>query len=119
MNIKRYKVEPSPAVVSTTMVPNVDKSLILEISTSSKTPTSDEAFLFKKPSILKEEPTTEDTALIKRSLSLKKCANQGEGSFLEKPLSLQEETDSDVVEPVTFWKKPKTEEETPPRSCYL
>uniref|UniRef100_A0A8D0V8H8 G2/mitotic-specific cyclin-B3 n=1 Tax=Sus scrofa TaxID=9823 RepID=A0A8D0V8H8_PIG len=113
MNIKRYKVETSPAVVSTTMVPNVDKSLILEISTSSKTPTSDEAFLFKKPSILKEEPTTEDTALIKRSLSLKKCANQGEGSFLEKPLSLQEETDSDVVEPVTFWKKPKTEEETP------
>ncbi|XP_066878969.1 G2/mitotic-specific cyclin-B3 [Kogia breviceps] len=103
-----YKLELSPVVVSTTMVPNIiDKPLILEISTSSKTPTAEEASLFKKPFILKEEPTTEDTVLIKRSL--KKSTNQGEVSLLEKPLSLQEETDSDVVEPMTFAKKHKTE----------
>ncbi|XP_059943770.1 G2/mitotic-specific cyclin-B3 isoform X2 [Mesoplodon densirostris] len=102
------KLALSPVVVSTTMVPNIiDKPHILEISTSSKTPTTEESSLFKKPFILKEEPTTEDTILIKRSL--KKSINQGEVSLLEKPLSLQEETDSDVVVPVTFGKKHKTE----------
>ncbi|XP_068390139.1 G2/mitotic-specific cyclin-B3 isoform X2 [Eschrichtius robustus] len=103
-----YKLELSPVVVSTTTVPNIiDKPLILETPTSSKTPTTEGASLFKKPFILKEEPTTEDTILIKRSL--KKGTNQGEVSLLEKPLSLQEETDSDVVEPMTFGKKHKTE----------
>ncbi|XP_026947075.1 LOW QUALITY PROTEIN: G2/mitotic-specific cyclin-B3 [Sagmatias obliquidens] len=102
------KLELSPVVVSTTMVPNIiDKPFILEISTSSKTPTTEEASLFKKPFILKEEPTTEDTILIKGSL--KKSTNQREVSLLEKPLSLQDETDSDVVEPVTFGEKHKTE----------
>nr|CAK55190.1 cyclin B3 [Equus caballus] len=67
MNVKRYKLEPSPVVISTTLVPNVmQKQLILETSTISKTPTTEEASLFKKPFVVKEEPTTEDTALIKR-----------------------------------------------------
>ncbi|XP_062939807.1 G2/mitotic-specific cyclin-B3 isoform X2 [Cynocephalus volans] len=114
MNIKRYKLEPSPVVDSTTLVPNVmEKPLILEISSISKTPTTEEAPLFKKPLVLKEEPTTEETTLIKKSLSLKKYTNNREMSLSEGPLSLQEETDNDdefVIEQATFRNKHKTEE---------
>nr|XP_031301072.1 G2/mitotic-specific cyclin-B3 [Camelus dromedarius] len=111
MNVKRYKLEPSPVVVSTTMVPNIiDKPLIPEISTISKTPTTEEASLLKKPFVLKEKPTTENTTLIKRSLSLKKCTNQGEVALFEEPLSLLEETESDVVESMIFGKNHKAGE---------
>ncbi|XP_073757910.1 G2/mitotic-specific cyclin-B3 isoform X3 [Callorhinus ursinus] len=114
MNKESYKLEPSPVVVSTALVPNImEKPLILEIPTISKTTTTEEVSFFKKPLILKEELTTEDTSLFKRSLSLKKSTNQGEVSFMEKPPSLQEEadnTDEFVVEPMTFGKKHKTEE---------
>ncbi|KAM9668072.1 G2/mitotic-specific cyclin-B3 isoform 2-T3 [Dama dama] len=111
MNIKRYDVEFSPVVVSTTMVPNsIDNLLTLDMSTSSKTPNTEEASLFKKPFVLKEEPTSEDAVLMKRSLSSKKCTNQGVMSLLQKPLSLQGKSDSDVVQPMTFGKKRKTEE---------
>ncbi|XP_036852200.1 G2/mitotic-specific cyclin-B3 [Manis javanica] len=112
MNIKRCKLEPSPVVVSATLMLNMEKPLILEIPTISKTPTNEEASLSKAPLFLKKEHTTEHTTLIKRSLSLKKCTNQGEVNFLE-PLTLLEETDSSdksVVEPITFGKKHKTED---------
>ncbi|XP_045642659.1 G2/mitotic-specific cyclin-B3 isoform X1 [Ursus americanus] len=114
MNMESYKLEPSPVVVSTTLVPNImEKPHILEVSTISKTTTTEEVSFFKKPLILKEELTTEDTSFFKRSLSLKKSTNQGEVSLMEKPPSLQEEADSNdefVVEPMTFGKKHKTEE---------
>ncbi|XP_027948774.1 G2/mitotic-specific cyclin-B3 isoform X3 [Eumetopias jubatus] len=114
MNKESYKLEPSPVVVSTALVPNImEKPLILEIPTISKTTTTEEVSFFKKPLILKEELTTENTSLFKRSLSLKKSTNQGEVSLMEKPPSLQEEadnTDEFVVEPMTFGKKHKTEE---------
>nr|XP_012416615.1 PREDICTED: G2/mitotic-specific cyclin-B3 [Odobenus rosmarus divergens] len=114
MNKESYKLEPSPVVVSTTLVPNImEKPLILEIPTISKTTTTEEVSFFKKPLILKKELTTEDTSVFKRSLSLKKSTNQGEVSLMEKPPSLQEEadnTDEFVVEPVTFGKKHKTGE---------
>ncbi|XP_045733874.2 G2/mitotic-specific cyclin-B3 isoform X1 [Mirounga angustirostris] len=113
MNKESYKLEPSPVVVSTTLVPNImEKPLILEIPTISKTTTTEEVSFFKKPLILKEELTTEDTGLFERSLSLKKSTNQGEVSLMEKPPSLQEEADNAdefVVEPITFGKKHKTE----------
>ncbi|XP_070146107.1 G2/mitotic-specific cyclin-B3 isoform X6 [Ovis canadensis] len=77
MNIKRCKVELSPIIVSTTMVPNIiDNLLTLDMSTSSKTPNTEEASIFKEPFILKEEPTSEDAVLTKRSLSSNKCTNQ-------------------------------------------
>ncbi|XP_016008755.2 G2/mitotic-specific cyclin-B3 [Rousettus aegyptiacus] len=114
MNIKKYKLEPLPVAVSTTMISNiVDKLLIPKKSTTSKTPTTEEASLFKKPLVLTEEPTNRDTILIKGSLPLKKHTNQGEMALLVKPLSLQKETDSGdkyIVEPMTFVKKHKTEE---------
>ncbi|XP_023382258.1 G2/mitotic-specific cyclin-B3 isoform X1 [Pteropus vampyrus] len=113
MNIKKYKLEPLPVAISTTMISNIVDKLILENSTTSQTLTTEEASLFKKPLVLKEQPTNRDIILIKRSLSLKKHTNQGEMALLEKPLSLQEETDSgdkSVVEPMTFVKKHKTEE---------
>ncbi|XP_070320243.1 G2/mitotic-specific cyclin-B3 isoform X3 [Odocoileus virginianus] len=111
MNIKRYDVELSPVVVLTTMVPNsIDNLLTLDMSTSSKTPNTEEASLFKKPFVLKEEPTSEDAVLMKRSLSSKKCTNPGVMSLLQKPLSLQGKSDSDVVQPMTFGKKRKTKE---------
>ncbi|XP_010852157.1 PREDICTED: G2/mitotic-specific cyclin-B3-like [Bison bison bison] len=111
MNIKRCKVELSPIVVSTTMMPNIiDNLLTLGMSTSSKTPNTEEASLFKEPFILKEEPTSEDAVLMKRSLSSKKCTDQGVVSLLQKPLSLQGKSDSDVVQPMIFGKKCKTEE---------
>ena len=107
----RYDVELSPVVVSTTMVPNsIDNLLTLDMSTSSKTPNTEEASLFKKPFVLKEEPTSEDAVLMKKSLSSKKCTNPGVMSLLQKPLSLQGKSDSDVVQPMTFGKKCKTEE---------
>ncbi|KAM5195242.1 G2/mitotic-specific cyclin-B3 isoform 1-T2 [Hipposideros larvatus] len=113
MNMKKYKLEPSPVAVSTTMVPNtVEKPLILEMSTISQTPTTEEASLFKKPLVLKEEPTNGDAVLTKRPLSLKTHTNQGEASLLEKPLSLQKENDNDgefVAEPMTLVKKHETE----------
>ncbi|XP_065771314.1 G2/mitotic-specific cyclin-B3 isoform X5 [Muntiacus reevesi] len=111
MNIKRYDVELSPVVVSTTMVPNsIDNLFTLDMSTSSKTPNAEEASLFKKSFVLKEEPTSEDAVLLKRSLPSKKCTNQGVMSLLQKPLSLQGKSDSDVEQPMTFGKKHKTEE---------
>ncbi|XP_045850490.1 G2/mitotic-specific cyclin-B3 isoform X2 [Meles meles] len=114
MNKESYKLEPSPVVVSTTLVPNImEKPLSLEISTISKTTTTEEVSFFKKPLILKEELTTEDTNLFKRSFSLRKSTNQGEVSLMDRPPSLQEEADSNdefVVEPMTFGKKHKTEE---------
>ncbi|XP_070641293.1 G2/mitotic-specific cyclin-B3 isoform X1 [Bos indicus] len=111
MNIKRCKVELSPIVVSTTMMPNIiDNLLTLGMSTSSKTPNTEEASLFKEPFILKEEPTSEDAVLMKRSLSSKKCTDQGVVSLLQKPLSLQGKSDSDVVQPMILGKKCKTEE---------
>lgn len=110
MNIKRCKVELSPIIVSTTMVPNIiDNLLTLDMSTSSKTPNTEEASIFKEPFILKEEPTSEDAVLTKRSLSSNKCTNQEVMSLLKKPLSLQRKSDSDV-QPMTFGKKRKTGE---------
>ncbi|XP_055421569.1 G2/mitotic-specific cyclin-B3 isoform X2 [Bubalus kerabau] len=111
MSIKRCKVELSPIVVSTTTMPNIIDNLLTQgMSTSSKTPNTEEASLFKEPFILKEESTSEDAVLMKRSLSSKKCTNQGVMSLLQKPLSLQGKSDSDVVQPMTFGKKRKTEE---------
>ncbi|XP_032612240.1 G2/mitotic-specific cyclin-B3 isoform X2 [Hylobates moloch] len=113
-NLKWHKLEVTPVVASTTVVPNImEKPLILDISTTSKTPNTEEASLFRKPLVLKEEPTIEDKTLIKKSLSLKKCSNHGEVSLLEKLQPLQEESDSDdefVIEPMTFKKTHKTEE---------
>ncbi|XP_055124855.1 G2/mitotic-specific cyclin-B3 isoform X1 [Symphalangus syndactylus] len=113
-NLKSHKLEVTPVVASTTVVPNImEKPLILDISTTSKTPNTEEASLFRKPLVLKEEPTIEDKTLIKKSLSLKKCSNDGEVSLLEKLQPLQEESDSDdefVIEPMTFKKTHKTEE---------
>ncbi|XP_059242173.1 G2/mitotic-specific cyclin-B3 isoform X1 [Mustela nigripes] len=113
LNKESYKPEPSPLVVSTTLVPNImEKPLSLEISTISKTTTTEEVSFFKKPLILKEELITEDTSLF-RSFSLRKSTNQGEIPLMDRPPSLQEEADSNdefVVEPMTFGKKLKTEE---------
>ncbi|KAF6389770.1 cyclin B3 [Rhinolophus ferrumequinum] len=113
MNTKKYTLEHSPVAVSTTMVTNtVEKPLLLEMTTISQTPTTEEASLFKNPLVLKEEPTNRDAVLTKTSLSLKKHTNQGEASLLEKPPSWQKETDSDyefAVEPMTFVKKHETE----------
>uniref|UniRef100_H2PVN2 Cyclin B3 n=1 Tax=Pongo abelii TaxID=9601 RepID=H2PVN2_PONAB len=113
-NLKWHKLEVTPVVASTTVVPNImEKPLILDISTTSKTPNTEEASLFRKPLVLKEEPTIEDKTLINKSLSLKKCSNHGEVSLLEKLQPLQEESDSDdafVIEPMTFKKTHKTEE---------
>uniref|UniRef100_A0A8C6E7Y1 Uncharacterized protein n=1 Tax=Moschus moschiferus TaxID=68415 RepID=A0A8C6E7Y1_MOSMO len=54
MDIKRYKAELSPVVVLTTMVPNIiDELLTLDMSTSSKTPNTEEASLLKKAIHLK------------------------------------------------------------------
>ncbi|XP_074247926.1 G2/mitotic-specific cyclin-B3 [Saimiri boliviensis] len=114
-NLKWHKLEVTPVVASTTLVPNiVEKPLILDITTTSKTPSTEAASLCRKPLVLKEEPATEDKILIKKSLSLKKCSNHGYMSLLEKPQPLQEESDSDdelVIEPMTFKKTHKTEEE--------
>ncbi|XP_030782540.1 G2/mitotic-specific cyclin-B3 [Rhinopithecus roxellana] len=113
-NLKWHELEVTPVVASTTVVPNImEKALIPDISNTSKTPNTEEASLFRKPLVLKEEPTIEDKALINKSLSLKKCSNHGELSLLEKPQPLQEESGSDdefVVEPMTFKKTHKTEE---------
>ncbi|XP_026305574.1 G2/mitotic-specific cyclin-B3 isoform X1 [Piliocolobus tephrosceles] len=113
-NLKWHKLEVTPVVASTTVVPNImEKPLIPDISNTSKTPNTEEASLFRKPLVLKEEPTIEDKTLINKSLSLKKCSNHGELSLLEKPQSLQEESGSDdefVIEPMTFKKTHKTEE---------
>uniref|UniRef100_A0A2K5V9G9 Cyclin B3 n=1 Tax=Macaca fascicularis TaxID=9541 RepID=A0A2K5V9G9_MACFA len=113
-NLKWHKLEVTPVVASTTMVPNImEKPLIPDISTTSKIPNTEEASLFRKPLVLKEEPTIEDKTLINKSLSLKKCSNHGELSLLEKPQPLQEESGSDdefVIEPMTFKKTHKTEE---------
>ncbi|XP_054422337.1 G2/mitotic-specific cyclin-B3 [Pteronotus mesoamericanus] len=113
MNMKQYQLEPSSAAVSTTMVLHiVKKPLTLKIPTISKTPTTEESPLPKKPLVLKEKPTTRGTVLNRRSLSLKKPINQNNISLFEKPLTLLEETESDleyVLEPVTFGKKQKTE----------
>ncbi|XP_032187251.1 G2/mitotic-specific cyclin-B3 isoform X2 [Mustela erminea] len=114
LNKESYKPEPSPLVVSTTLVPNImEKPLSLEIPTISKTTTTEEVSFFKKPLILKEELITEDTSLFRRSFSLRKSTNQGEISLMDRPPSLQGEADSNdefVVEPMTFGKKLKTEE---------
>ncbi|XP_053435750.1 G2/mitotic-specific cyclin-B3 [Nycticebus coucang] len=114
MNLKGYKPKPSPLMSSTPLVPNnMEQPLILEISTISKTPTTEKASPFTKPLIFKEEATTEETAFIKKSLSLKKHICHEEVSLLVNPQSLQEETDKDdkiVIEPVTSRKKNKTEE---------
>uniref|UniRef100_H0WM48 Cyclin B3 n=1 Tax=Otolemur garnettii TaxID=30611 RepID=H0WM48_OTOGA len=114
LNLKGYKPKPSPLMSSTPLLPNnMEQPLILELSTNSKTPTTDKALPFTKPLILKEEATTEETAFIKKSLSLKKCTNHEEVSLLVKPQSLQEETDKDdkfFTEPMTSRKKNKTEE---------
>nr|XP_054106876.1 G2/mitotic-specific cyclin-B3 isoform X2 [Callithrix jacchus] len=114
-NLKWHKLEFTPIVASTTLAPNImEKPLILDITTTSKTPSTEEASLFRKSLVLKEEPTTEDKILIKKSLSLKKCSNHEHMSLLEKPQPQQEESDSDddfVIEPVTFKKTHKTEEE--------
>ncbi|XP_040121917.1 G2/mitotic-specific cyclin-B3 isoform X2 [Oryx dammah] len=110
MNIKKCTVELSPIIVSTTMVPYItDNLLTLDMSTSSKTPNTEEASIFKEPFILKEKPTSEDAVLTKRSLSSKKYTNQEVMSLLKKPLSLQGKSDSDV-QPMTFGKKRKTGE---------
>ncbi|XP_011760284.2 G2/mitotic-specific cyclin-B3 isoform X1 [Macaca nemestrina] len=113
-NLKWHKLEVTPVVASTTMVPNImEKPLIPDISTTSKIPNTEEASLFRKPLVLKEEPTIEDKTLINKSLSLKKCSNHGDLSLLEKPQPLQEESGSDdefVIEPMTFKKTHKTEE---------
>ncbi|XP_021105656.1 G2/mitotic-specific cyclin-B3 isoform X2 [Heterocephalus glaber] len=112
MNKKRYKLELTSAVASTASVPKIlEKSLLLDVTTNSQTPTIEEVSFVTKPLILKEEPSTEVTTLIKKSL--KKCTNPGEAFLLEKSLSLQEETDSDddfVIKPVTFGKKHKSNE---------
>ncbi|XP_037589300.1 G2/mitotic-specific cyclin-B3 [Cebus imitator] len=114
-NLKWHKLEVTPVVASTTLVSNImEKPLILDIASTSKTPSTEEASLFRKPLVLKEEPATEDKILIKKSLSLKKCSNHRHVSILEKPQPLQEESDSDdefVLEPMTFKKTRKTEEE--------
>ncbi|XP_073918720.1 G2/mitotic-specific cyclin-B3 isoform X2 [Castor canadensis] len=108
----RDKLEVSPVVVSTSLVPNIMEKLpVLDISTKSKTPPTEEACIFEKLSVLREEPAVQETTLIKKAL--KQCTNHGELSLLEKSLPLQEETDNENefgIEPVTFGKKPKTEE---------
>ncbi|XP_011802128.1 PREDICTED: G2/mitotic-specific cyclin-B3 [Colobus angolensis palliatus] len=113
-NLKWHKLEVTPVVASTTVVPNImEKPFIPDISNTSKIPNTEEASLFRKPLVLKEEPTIEDKTLINKSLSLKKSSNHGELSLLEKPQSLQEESGSDdefVIEPMTFKKTHKTEE---------
>ncbi|XP_011811723.1 PREDICTED: LOW QUALITY PROTEIN: G2/mitotic-specific cyclin-B3-like, partial [Colobus angolensis palliatus] len=109
-----HKLEVTPVVASTTMVPNImEKPFIPDIPNTSKIPNTEEASLFRKPLVLKEEPTIEDKTLINKSLSLKKCSNHGKLSLLEKPQPLQEESGSDdefVIEPMTFKKTHKTEE---------
>lgn len=115
MNIKKYEMQPSSSAVTTMVLTFVEKPLTVNISTISKTPTTEEAFLLKKPLVLKEKPTTGDTTHIKRSLSFKKDRNWNKASHLVEPLSLLEETESDlefVSEPVTFGNKHKTAEET-------
>nr|XP_012612407.1 G2/mitotic-specific cyclin-B3 isoform X1 [Microcebus murinus]XP_012612409.1 G2/mitotic-specific cyclin-B3 isoform X1 [Microcebus murinus] len=116
VTLKGYKLEPPPVIASTTLAPNiVEKPCTLEISTISKTPTTEGASLFKKPLILKEEPSTEETTSIKKSLILKKCIYHRKISQLEKPLTLLEETDTDIqcaIEPMTFRVKHKSEDIT-------
>ncbi|XP_035872318.1 G2/mitotic-specific cyclin-B3 isoform X1 [Phyllostomus discolor] len=114
MHIKQYELEPSAAAVSTPMVLHiVKKPCTLKTCTISETPTTEKPSLIKKPLVLKEKPTTGDTVLNRRSLSLKKHINQNNISLFEKPLTLLEETESDleyILEPVTFGKKQKSEE---------
>ncbi|XP_036913610.1 G2/mitotic-specific cyclin-B3 isoform X2 [Sturnira hondurensis] len=114
MNIKQYDLEPSSAAVSTPMVLHiVKKPRTLKTFIISETPTTEESSLIKKLLVLKEKPTTGDTVLNRRSLSLRKHINQSNISPFEKPLTLLEETESDleyILEPVTFGKKQKTEE---------
>ncbi|KAM5290662.1 G2/mitotic-specific cyclin-B3 [Glossophaga mutica] len=114
MNINQYELEPSSAAVSTPMVLHiVKKPRTLKTYTISEIPTTEEPSLIKKTLVLKEKPTTGDTVLNRRSLSLKKHINQNNISLFEEPLTLLEETESDLeymLEPVTFGKKQKTEE---------
>ncbi|XP_042639354.1 G2/mitotic-specific cyclin-B3, partial [Orycteropus afer afer] len=114
LNIKRYKLEPLPVIGSTALVSNImEKPLFLEIPAISKTPTTEQASLFKKSFILGVDPTTEETTLIKRPLSLKKCTNHGEMSLLRNSLSLHKVTDKEdevVMAPITLRKKHETEE---------
>ncbi|XP_045394419.1 G2/mitotic-specific cyclin-B3 isoform X2 [Lemur catta] len=111
MALEGYKPESSPVVASTTLAPNiVEKPRTLEIPTISKTPTTEEASLMKKPIILEEEPPTTETISIKKSL--KKYTYHKKVPQLEKPLTLLEETDEDtqfVVEPMTFRVKHNSE----------
>ncbi|XP_066212510.1 G2/mitotic-specific cyclin-B3 [Saccopteryx leptura] len=112
MNIKKYELEPSSAAVSPTVVTHImKKPIILKRSIISKIPTTEEASLFKKPSVLKVKPTTGNTLPIKRPLSFKKCRNEYKVAIVEKPLTLLEETNFDIyLEPVTHRPKHKTEE---------
>uniref|UniRef100_A0A2K6FB54 Cyclin B3 n=1 Tax=Propithecus coquereli TaxID=379532 RepID=A0A2K6FB54_PROCO len=116
MTLKGYKPERPPVIASTTLAPSImEKPRTLEISTISKTPTAKEASLFKKPLILKEEPPTEETTSIKKSSILKKHIYCRKVSQLEKPLTLLEETDTDIqcdLEPVAFRLKHKSEDIT-------
>ncbi|XP_053526633.1 G2/mitotic-specific cyclin-B3 isoform X2 [Artibeus jamaicensis] len=115
MNIKQYELEPSSAAVSDTPMvlyiikkPHTPRTFII-----SETPTTEEPSHIKKILVLKEKPTTGDTVLNRRSLSLKKHINQNNIPQFEKPLTLLEETESDlqyILEPETFGKKQKTEE---------
>ncbi|XP_053773533.1 G2/mitotic-specific cyclin-B3 isoform X2 [Desmodus rotundus] len=112
MNIKQYELEPPSTAVSTPMVLHiVKKPRTLKTSAISETPTTEDPSLIKKPLVLKEKPTTGNTVLNRRSL--KKHINQNTISVFEKPLTLLEETESDleyILEPVTFGKKQKAEE---------
>ncbi|KFO22637.1 G2/mitotic-specific cyclin-B3 isoform X2 [Fukomys damarensis] len=109
---KKYKLEVSSVVASTPSVPNVlEKSLLLNVSTNSKTPTTKEVSFAKKPLLLIEEPSTEVTTL--QTMSLKKRTIPGETCLLENSLLLQEDTDSDddfIIQPVTSGKKHKSKE---------
>ncbi|XP_036127295.1 G2/mitotic-specific cyclin-B3 [Molossus molossus] len=110
MDIKKYELEPSSVAVTTMVLTFVEKPLSVNISTISKTPTTEEASLLKTPLVLKKKPNTGDTIFTKRSLSLKKHRHWNK--VFEEPLSLLEETESDlefVSEPVTFGNQHKTE----------
>ncbi|KAM8753153.1 G2/mitotic-specific cyclin-B3 [Rhynchonycteris naso] len=112
--LHRYELEPSSAAVSPTVVTHtVKKPVTMKRSVISKTPTTEEASLFKKSSVLKLKPNTGNTLPIKRLLPLKKCTKEYKVSIVEKPLlTLLEETERDFeifLEPVTRKKKHKTE----------
>ncbi|XP_008821811.1 G2/mitotic-specific cyclin-B3-like, partial [Nannospalax galili] len=103
------KVQPGPTASSTTLLSDTGKQLTVDISSKSKTPTTEAASSFKKALVLNEETATEETTHINKTLK----TSHGEMFLQKKPLTLLEETenyDEFDVEPMTFGKKYINEE---------